>query len=177
MTNSTQETAYYNNSTTSPAYINEVKRITPERGNPYLACKAVLLDGRVDQPNYTYIDLNVKGPQAIEALEAFENQWPTGYSENVSDRISVFASIRIGSISAKGFLKQDKTIGTVLKGKLMEVTYLKVGDNVIRTSNSAQDETASEQEQPTSSANPETGNRPNGAVVHSTALEGELLVA
>ncbi len=182
MTNSTQETAYYNNSTTSPVYLNEVKRITPERGDSYLACKAVLLDGPMDQPNYTNIDLNVKGPQAIEALESFEDQWPTGYTENASERIKAFASVRIGSISAKGFLKQDGTAGAVLKGKLMEVTYLKVNDSVLFSKNSQEDEASDqampEQDASSSSADQENGVQPSTAEVHSTAQdEGKSAIA
>ena len=142
---SNQENAFYNNSTVSPVYINEVKLIQPKKGDGYIACKATILDGPCDKPNYQNIDLIVKGTQAIEALNSFSAQWPAGYQkdQNSNDRVKVFAFVRIGSISTAAFLKKDKTPGSILKGKLMEITYLKLNDDVlVHTNAKANDENA-----------------------------------
>ena len=143
MTNSTQnnETAYYNNSTSSACYINEIKRVQPKRGDAFIAVKASLVDGPMDSPSYESIDLIVKGQQAQRVLESFENQWPT-YSQK--DRPTIFANVRFGSIGVKPYLNGQSLPSAVLSGRLIKVNYCSINKVpvVIDADEASQNDTA-----------------------------------
>jgi len=130
MTNSNQENQYFNNSTTSPCYINQIKWIKPKRGDAFLSVKAALLDGLVSSPGYENIDLIVKGNQAKEVLQMFEENWPT-YEQDKGSRNKIFANIRFGSIGTKPYLNKEKKPDSVLSGSLIKIAYCKVNDEVV----------------------------------------------
>lgn len=125
MTNSTQnnETKYYNNSTSSACYINEIKRVQPNRGDAFIAVKASLVDGPLDNPSYENIDLIVKGKQAQEVLESFEGQWPQYSQEN---RPTIFANIRLVSLGVKAYMNGKQQPAAVLSGRLIKVNFCSI---------------------------------------------------
>lgn len=111
-----------------PAYLNEIKYVTPTKGKPYIAIKAALLEGLTDQPNKQFVDLIVVGDHAKTWLDSLKDYWPQGYGH---DGPSWFSVLRIGSVGVKPYLsKQDNTARAVLSGRLIRIDYLKVGDTV-----------------------------------------------
>ena len=132
MTNSTNENQYFNNSTSTPAVIHEVKRITPARGDEFVAIKASMLDGKCDNPSYENIDLIVKGEQAMQVLTSFENLWPT-YGQDKEKRTKIFANLRIGSLGVKPYLTKKGDAAATLSGRLIKINYCKVNDVVVDT--------------------------------------------
>lgn len=128
MTNNTQETKYYNTSTSTACYINEIKRVKPNRGNAFLAVKASIVEGPMDNPVYQSVDLIVKGEQAKHVLALFEDQWPLYSHKN---RPTIFANIRFGSLGVKPFLTGNGEPAAVLSGRLIKVNFVSLNKEVI----------------------------------------------
>ena len=117
---------YFNFTADAEAYVNEVKRVKPNRGNPFIALKVAILEGA--NGDKAYCDLILVGKQAQEVIFALENEWPQGYQNNGS---AWFAGLRIGSLYAKPYLSKKGEPKAVLGGRLIAIKWLKIGDEQI----------------------------------------------
>jgi DNA repair protein RadC len=61
---SDQEAKYFDLLTTSLGYINRVREVTPEEGNPFLSVTLAALRGSADNAQYTHFECRVAGKQA-----------------------------------------------------------------------------------------------------------------
>lgn len=129
-TQNNTEVTYFNNSTTTACYINEIKRITPKKGDGFIAIKASMLDGSKDDMNYQSVDLIVRGKQAQEVIESFEAHWPN-YNQDKETRSKVFANLRFASLGVKPYLNAQNQACAVISGRLIKIAYLKVNDTVV----------------------------------------------
>ncbi len=121
---------YFNGVLYARVFVNEVKTIQPKnkKAKQYCAVKATILGKNAKGKNtYETIDLIVKGQNAKTLLWKHREQWPTNRFEK-SDWI---ADVNIGSIGHCGFEKKDGTPGAVLKGRLINIRSLKIGNDVV----------------------------------------------
>ena len=115
-------------------YLNEIKLVHPENGDAYVAVKAAILEGKPNKNGkikQIYIDLNVKGQQALDVINSLQAYWPQGYG-SASDH-KWMAGIRFGSINAKTyFSKKSNAQVAMLTGSLIAFRWLKVnGHDVV----------------------------------------------
>ena len=61
---SNQEAKYFDLLTTGLGYINRVREVTPEEGNPFLSVTLAALRGSADNAQYTHFECRVAGKQA-----------------------------------------------------------------------------------------------------------------
>ena len=58
---SNQEAKYFDLLTTGLGYINRVRAVTPEEGNPFLSVTLAALRGSADNARYTHFECRVAG--------------------------------------------------------------------------------------------------------------------
>lgn len=123
---------YFDSILYARAYINEVKIISPKRGDKYCAVNASILgqDGE-GKATYTTIDLIVAGQPAKRLLWALREQWPEDRFVRQDAEKRWIADINVGSISAQPFDKKDGSVGAVLKGRLLNIRVLCIGSKLI----------------------------------------------
>jgi len=117
-----QSQNFFNFTAEGAAYINEVKWVQPRNGNTYIAIRASILEG-LDGKNKIACDLTIRGQQADEVLQMFQDVWPEGYG---SRSPKWFAGIRIGSLNSKSFFRGNGQPGSTLSGRLLAIKWLKI---------------------------------------------------
>ena len=115
---------YFDLITTGAGYVNKLAWI-PTRGTPYLIANLCLLSGAADNTNKHYVFTTVKG-KAVEFLTQYIDQ----INQALQSKKPVFVRVQIGDIAPDSY--QGST-GLKLKmtGRLIKVSYLKIGDIVI----------------------------------------------
>ena len=116
---------YFDSVLYARACINEVKTISPKKGDKYCAVNAsILSNGEDGKVVYTTVDLIVSGNPAKEILRTYWNRRPTDRMKHEGPRW--VADINIGSIHAESFGKRDGSVGAVLKGRLLNIRALRI---------------------------------------------------
>ncbi|KAA8690089.1 STY4534 family ICE replication protein [Pseudomonas caricapapayae] len=130
MSNSINETKYFDLHTTGIGYLNRIREVKPRKGNPFMAVTVAALKGCTDSAEYAYIDCNVVGAEADKLIRRCQ--------EAVDAGKKVLVSFRIGDIWADIFTytsgaKQGQTSAS-LKGRLLYLAWIKVeGEYVYQT--------------------------------------------
>ncbi len=114
---------FFNFTADCVGYLNEVKQVKPKKGNPFVAIKATIIEGK-DGEEKIAADLILRGAQASQVLQSLEDEWPQGFGHSGP---IWFAGLRIGSLNTKPFLKKDGTPGAVLCGRLLAIKWLRIG--------------------------------------------------
>jgi hypothetical protein len=121
---------YFDSVLYARAYINEVKTIVPKKGDKYCAVNAsILSNGEDGKTVYTTVDLIVSGFPAKEILRTHWGKRPTNRMDHKGPRWT--ADINVGSIRAESFSKRDGSVGAVLKGRLLNIRALRIGEEVV----------------------------------------------
>lgn len=122
-----QNTTFFNFVADAVGYLNEIKVVHPENGDAYVAVKAAILEGKPNKNGkikQIYIDLNVKGQQALDVINALRDYWP-GYGSTTDHKW--MAGIRFGSINTKTyFSKKANSQVAMLTGSLIAFRWLKI---------------------------------------------------
>ena len=113
---------YFDFTADAACYLNAITWVQPRNGNAYIAIRASILEG-LDGKNKIACDLTIRGQQADEVLQMFENAWPQGYG---SRSPKWFAGIRIGSLNSKSFFRGNGQPGSTLSGRLLAIKWLKI---------------------------------------------------
>ena len=113
------------------AYLNEVKLVDGKKGKkPYCAINASFLEAGADGKTvYRTIDLIVRGKPAKELLWQFKDRWPANRMKREAN--PWLADVNIGSIRVEAFRKRDGSTAAVLKGRLLNIRALKLGEDVV----------------------------------------------
>ncbi|ARA80167.1 STY4534 family ICE replication protein [Pseudomonas amygdali] len=122
MSNSTNESKYFDLHTTGIGYLNRIREVKPRKGNPFMAVTVAALKGSTDSAEYAYIDCNVVGAEAEKLIRRCQ--------EAVDAGKKVLVSFRIGDIRADVFTytsgaKQGQTSAS-LKGRLLYLAWIKI---------------------------------------------------
>ncbi len=125
------DNSHFNVITKGIGYINDARVIEPEGAASYLACRLSLLEGHQDAVRYVYVDCIVRGPEAIDLVTQFRSQI-------CSEKHRVIAAVDLGSLRVKPFLYQkgpkQGQPGAALKASLLKISYLKIDEDVLITS-------------------------------------------
>ena len=118
---------YFDSVMYARAYINEVKLVESRKGaKPYCAINASVIEAGADGNKiYRTIDLIVRGKPAKEVLQRFRSQWPADRTKR--EQKPWLADVNIGSIRVESFRKRDGSTAAVLKGRLINIRALRIG--------------------------------------------------
>lgn len=123
----TQSTQYFDSVLYARAYLNEVKIIEGKKGaKSYCAINATVLSEAEGKKTYTTIDLVVKGEKVKRILWALKERWPVDRTKR--EEKPWMADINIGSLRIDSYRKKDGTTAAVLKGRLINIRNLAIGN-------------------------------------------------
>ena len=124
----TSSSDYFDSVLYARAYLNEIKIIpSKKKGDKgYCAINASIVGlGKDGQKTYTTIDLVVRGKPAKEVLQRFRDRWPADRTKREAN--PWLADVNIGSIHAESYRKRDGSTAAVLKGRLLNIRALRIG--------------------------------------------------
>ena len=127
---STTPTTYFDTVMYARAYIHEIKVIAPPKGAKYVAVKASILERDTDGGTvYRTADLIVSGDKIKNILCPLWDRRPQDGMVHSGPRWA--ADINIGSLYAAPYAKKDGSIAAVLKGRLINIRALRIGDEAV----------------------------------------------
>lgn len=113
---------YFDLHTTGIGYLNRIREVTPNEGNPFLSVTIAALRGRVDNVQYAHFECGVSGKQAQEIVRQVKSA--------VEDKKKVLIGFTLSDLNAEPFTykKGDKAgqTGVNLKARLLRVAWVKV---------------------------------------------------
>ena len=119
---SNQEAKYFDLLTTGLGYINRVREVTPEEGNPFLSVTLAALRGSADNALYTHFECRVSGRQAQEAVRQVQSA--------IEDKSKVLVGFTLSDLHPELFtFKKGERAGETgfsLKARLLRVSWAKV---------------------------------------------------
>ena len=124
----TSSSDYFDSVLYARAYLNEIKIIpSKKKGDKgYCAINASIVGlGKDGQKTYTTIDLVVRGQPAKEVLQRFRDRWPADRTKREAN--PWLADVNIGGIHAESYRKRDGSTAAVLKGRLLNIRALRIG--------------------------------------------------
>lgn len=129
---------YFDLHTTGIGYLNRVREVKPERGQPFLAVDISALHGSADNVEYTRFDCRVSGKEAQEIVRSL-------MPAVEADR-KVLVGFKIGDLYAETFTygrgeRQGQT-GVSLKARLLRITWAKVDGEPVTPPSTDQEQAA-----------------------------------
>ena len=119
---SNQESKYFDLLTTGLGYINRVREVTPEEGNPFLSVTLAALRGSADNAQYTHFECRVAGKQAKAVVRALQAA--------IEGDHKVLVGFTLSDLYAEAFTyKQGEKAGETgisLKARLLRIGWAKV---------------------------------------------------
>jgi len=127
--NRNDSSKYFDLHTTGIGYLNRVREVTPEGGNPFLAVTLAAIHGSVADVQHTYFECGVYGEQAQKTVREL--------AAAVDDNAKVLIGFTLSDLRADAFtFKQgDKAgePGVNLKARLIKVAWAKVNGEKVST--------------------------------------------
>ncbi|EGU34605.1 hypothetical protein VII00023_03788 [Vibrio ichthyoenteri ATCC 700023] len=117
---------YFDIHTSAFGFINRVRKVVPNRGEPFWAADFSACRG--DAGEKTYFDVKVVGTEANALFEQHLANFEQG-KDKVTASI-VIGDLRVELFTYKAGEKKGQT-GVSLKGRLLRFKYLKVNDEVV----------------------------------------------
>jgi hypothetical protein len=119
---SNQEAKYFDLLTTGLGYINRVREVTPEEGNPFLSVTLAALRGSADNAQYTHFECRVAGKQAKAVVRELQAA--------VEGDHKVLIGFTLSDLYAEAFTyrKGEKAgeTGISLKARLLRIGWAKI---------------------------------------------------
>jgi hypothetical protein len=136
---------YFDLITTGLGYLNRSRLVTPKQGSPYESVTIAALHGNTENPHYSYFDTRVVGTDVIEFVKK--------YRDHINNRdTKVLVKFNIGDGQGDSYeATKGNHVGErfhLIKGRLLKITWAKVGDTVVIERN--RDESESHQAKSTS---------------------------
>ena len=129
----TSSSEYFDSVLYARAYLNEVKLVESRKkgAKPYCAINASIVETDAEGKKlYRTIDLIVRGKPAKELLWQFKDRWPADRMKREAN--PWLADVNIGSIRVEAFRKRDGSTAAVLKGRLLNIRTLRIGQETVR---------------------------------------------
>lgn len=121
------EKSFFDLHITGLGYVNRIREVTPRKGDPFLACDIVALNGPSDAPDYRRFDVRVSGSQAKHLIRRCE--------EAVKAERKVLIGFRLGDLWTDIFTyskgKNAGKPGVSLKARLLFVSWIKVDGELV----------------------------------------------
>jgi hypothetical protein len=119
---SDQEAKYFDLLTTGLGYINRVREVTPEEGNPFTSVTLAALRGSADNAQYTHFECRVAGKQAKAVIRELQAA--------VEGDHKVLVGFTLSDLYPEAFTykKGEKAgqTGISLKARLLRIGWAKV---------------------------------------------------
>ncbi|MFZ5525875.1 MAG: DUF3577 domain-containing protein [Pseudomonadota bacterium] len=127
-----EEVTFFDLITSGIGYLNRIREVQPNDGDPYTCCKINALVGPSNKVAYREIDLRVVGTQALEALDIIDQAIPNKDAK-------VIVCFRMGDAKPDSYVIQaDDGRGNqrpktrfCIKGRLLKITSCKIDGQVI----------------------------------------------
>ena len=130
---SDQEAKYFDLLTTGLGYINRVREVTPEEGNPFWSVTLAALRGSADNAQYTHFECRVAGKQAKAVVQALKAA--------VEDDRKVLVGFTLSGLYPEVFTykKGEKAgeTGISLKARLLRIGWAKVDGETLEIKQTA----------------------------------------
>ncbi|EGV50386.1 STY4534 family ICE replication protein [endosymbiont of Riftia pachyptila] len=137
MQNSSQP-KYFDLHTTGIGYLNRIREVKPERGQPFLAVDISALHGSVDNVEYTRFDCRVSGQTAQEIVRQLKPA--------IEDGRTVLVGFKSGDLYAETFTYErgDRAgqTGISLKARLLRIGWAKVDGEPVTLPSADQEQAA-----------------------------------
>ena len=140
-----KQAIYFNVITKGLGYVNDARVVKLEGGHSFRAVRMSLIEGRVDNPRYVYIDLTVKGEATVDLIRQ--------HRDAIADENrKVLAAVDISSLRTTAFVykngERKGQPGAALKGALIGISYLSIDGEVVYTRPEQETESAPAPEVP-----------------------------
>ncbi len=127
-----EEVTFFDLITSGIGYLNRIREVQPNDGDPYTCCKINALVGPSNKVAYREIDLRVVGTQALDALDIIDQAIPNKDAK-------VIVCFRMGDAKPDSYVIQaDDGRGNqrpktryCLKGRLLKITSCKIDGQAI----------------------------------------------
>ncbi|TYG35310.1 DUF3577 domain-containing protein [Lonepinella koalarum] len=125
MKNQQTQKTYFNLHTTGIGYLNDIREVTPKKGNAFIACRIAALVGDSNDPEYRFFDCNIAGTDTEKLIKRCEPA--------VKDEKKVLISFVMADLwfdtftyaSDNKYHKKGET-GVSLKGRLIRIKSIKI---------------------------------------------------
>lgn len=121
MSNS-ESVKYFDLHTTGLGYLNRVREVSPQEGNPFWSVSIAALRGSVDDVRYTHFECRVSGQQAQQLVRQLKPA--------VEGKLKVLVGFTLSDLFADAFTFKngDKAgePGVSLKARLLRISWAKV---------------------------------------------------
>ncbi len=119
---SNAEVKYFDLQTTGIGYLNRIRQVTPETGNPFWSVTIAALRGSVDNAQYTHVECRVSGKEAQEVVRRLQPA--------VEGKLKVLVGFTLSDLNVETFTyKQGERAGTLgfsIKARLLRLAWAKV---------------------------------------------------
>ena len=119
-------TQYFDLHTSAFGFFNRVRKVVPNRGEPFWSAEFSACRG--DAGEKTYFDVNVVGKEAIALFEQHLSNFEKGKDKAMAS--IVISDLRVEQYTYKTGKKAGQP-GVSLKGRVIRIKYLKVNDTVV----------------------------------------------
>jgi len=113
---------YFDLHLTGIGYVNKVREVTPEQGNPFWSVELTALHGAADNVQHTYFDCIVSGEEAKDVVRQLQSLVETGSK--------VLAGFKLSDLSTAPFIytqgPRAGEPGVRLKSRLLRFDWIKV---------------------------------------------------
>ncbi|WP_337261513.1 MULTISPECIES: STY4534 family ICE replication protein [unclassified Serratia (in: enterobacteria)] len=120
-------TAYFNLNTTGLGYLNDIRTVTPKKGDPFQACRIAALNGPTDNPEYCYFDVRVYGSEAQHLINRCQDA--------VTNKHKVLIGFRLGDLWSDIFTytrgKREGQQAVSLKARLLFIHWIKIDGKLV----------------------------------------------
>ena len=124
---------YFDLLTSGLGYLNRIREVTPEAGNPFLSVTLAALRGSADSAQYTHFECRVAGKQAKAVIRGLEDA--------VGGDHKVLIGFTLSDLYAQTFTykKGEKAgeTGISLKARLLRIGWAKVDGEPIEIEQAA----------------------------------------
>ena len=169
---SNQDNVKYNDQhTTGIGYLNRGRTVHPDQGEPYEAVSLTGLGGRVDKPVYTFYDCSRIIGNALDKYLLMK-------ADINNDDVKVLVRFKVADGKPDSYVIKDKQTGEdvrrhVIKCRLLNITWAKIGDHVVEFATDEDDDQPSADQNPEAQSLPEQ--KPASASLFGDGDLGELV--
>lgn len=131
--NTNSDSRYFDLHTTGIGYLNEVREVRPEGGNPFWSVKLAALRGHVDKVEHTYFECVVVGEEAKDLVSQLKSAVDVDFKVLVgfqlSDLVGELFVFKTGELAGQP--------GVSLKARLLRLQWVKVNGQAFPTQQGA----------------------------------------
>lgn len=157
--------SYFDLHITGVGYLNRIREVKPDRGEPFLSCDIAALNGPANKPEYRRFDVRVSG---TDAQHLVRRCWKAVDAER-----KVLIGFRLGDLWTDVFTykrgKHAGETGVSLKARLLFINWIKVDGETVYKSDPKPAENPDQSPCPDASLSPASAKRTSSTTAASEA--------